>query len=158
MYCQEQTLPALLLQVKLVDFNPVGGTTSPLLFSWDQLGYGAAESPDRHENAAHEPQNAEARGNGAAMEGPLQARENGSTGNAGSEANGAVDRRGEGAQAGLLESQGVLFRIVEEPNRVQPNMPMYGVPFDMVDTSEGSAVDDLLQRLREAQLQETSES
>ncbi|GAB4815495.1 hypothetical protein N2152v2_002541 [Parachlorella kessleri] len=26
--------------VKLIDFNPVGGTTSPLLFSWEELPYG----------------------------------------------------------------------------------------------------------------------
>ena len=25
--------------MRLLDFNPVGGTTSPLLFSWEQLGY-----------------------------------------------------------------------------------------------------------------------
>ena len=30
------------LQVRLLDFNPVGGTTSPLLFSWEQLGYAVA--------------------------------------------------------------------------------------------------------------------
>lgn len=28
--------------VKLLDFNPVGGTTAPLLFSWEELGYGGA--------------------------------------------------------------------------------------------------------------------
>lgn len=25
--------------VKLIDFSPVGGTTHPLLFEWDELGY-----------------------------------------------------------------------------------------------------------------------
>ena len=27
------------MQVKLLDFSPVGGTTTPLLFSWEELGY-----------------------------------------------------------------------------------------------------------------------
>lgn len=27
-------------KVRLMDFNPVGGFTSPLLFGWDELGYG----------------------------------------------------------------------------------------------------------------------
>ncbi len=26
--------------VRLMDFNPVGGSTAPLLFEWDELGYG----------------------------------------------------------------------------------------------------------------------
>ena len=35
--------------VKLVDFNPVGGTTSPLLFTWAQLGLQAeAERFEAH--------------------------------------------------------------------------------------------------------------
>lgn len=27
-------------KVRLLDFNPVGGFTAPLLFDWDELGYG----------------------------------------------------------------------------------------------------------------------
>lgn len=27
-------------KVRLMDFNPVGGFTAPLLFEWDELGYG----------------------------------------------------------------------------------------------------------------------
>lgn len=27
-------------KVRLMDFNPIGGFTAPLLFDWDQLGYG----------------------------------------------------------------------------------------------------------------------
>lgn len=32
--------------VRLMDFNPIGGSTAPLLFDWDELGYG--ESPAEH--------------------------------------------------------------------------------------------------------------
>ena len=31
-------------QVRLVDFNPIGGSTSPLLFDWDELPYGSIAS------------------------------------------------------------------------------------------------------------------
>lgn len=27
-------------RVKLMDFNPVGGSTAALLFDWNELGYG----------------------------------------------------------------------------------------------------------------------
>ena len=27
-------------KVRLMDFNPVGGATAPLLFDWEELGYG----------------------------------------------------------------------------------------------------------------------
>ena len=32
------------MQVRLVDFNPIGGSTSPLLFDWDELPYGCSTS------------------------------------------------------------------------------------------------------------------
>lgn len=38
--------------VRLIDFNPVGGTTSPLLFSWEELGLDDCENqagPLRHD-------------------------------------------------------------------------------------------------------------
>lgn len=35
--------PTIPLQVRLIDFNPVGGTTAPLLFTWEELGFGQEE-------------------------------------------------------------------------------------------------------------------
>ena len=31
--------------IKLIDFNPVGGSTASLLFEWDELGYGKCMLP-----------------------------------------------------------------------------------------------------------------
>ena len=31
-------------KVRLIDFNPAGGFTAPLLFDWDDLGYGASHA------------------------------------------------------------------------------------------------------------------
>lgn len=42
------------------------------------------------------------------------------------------------------------FRIVTEPIAMRPNKGAYGVPFDLVDTSQGSAMSDMLQQLQEA--------
>ena len=32
------------VQTRLVDFNPIGGSTSPLLFDWDELPYGCSST------------------------------------------------------------------------------------------------------------------
>lgn len=42
------------------------------------------------------------------------------------------------------------FRILTEPIALRPNKSVYGVPFDLADTSQGSAVSEMIQQLREA--------
>ncbi len=42
------------------------------------------------------------------------------------------------------------FRILTEPIAMRPNQGAYGVPFDLVDTSQGSAMSEMLQQLQEA--------
>ncbi len=42
------------------------------------------------------------------------------------------------------------FRILTEPIALRPNKGAYGVPFDLVDTSQGSAMSEMLQQLQEA--------
>ena len=32
------------LSVRIIDFNPIGGTTSALLFTWAELGFGAVDN------------------------------------------------------------------------------------------------------------------
>ena len=58
-----------------------------------------------------------------------------------------------GADGAMLD-QGIEFRVVTEPNRVQPHLPTFGVPYDLVDNSEGGAYHELLQRFQETQLQQ----
>lgn len=50
------------LQVRLVDFNPIGGSTSPLLFDWDELPYGCTASTAATCVAASPAQAPDARG------------------------------------------------------------------------------------------------
>ncbi len=86
-------------------------------------------------------------------------------GSAGQEAGSSAERRADGSSVprvldgtqGVENSAGVEFRVVMEPNRVQPNMPMFGVPYDLVDNSEGGAYSDLLQKLQEQQLRQDAE-
>ncbi len=42
------------------------------------------------------------------------------------------------------------FRILTEPIALRPSKGAYGVPYDLVDTSQGSAMSEMLQQLREA--------
>lgn len=42
------------------------------------------------------------------------------------------------------------FRILTEPVALRPNKGAYGMPYDLVDTSQGSAVSEMLQQLRDA--------
>ena len=42
------------------------------------------------------------------------------------------------------------FRILTEPVAMRPNKSAYGVPYDLVDTSQESAMSEMLQQVREA--------
>lgn len=42
------------------------------------------------------------------------------------------------------------FRILTDPVAMRPNKSAYGVPYDLVDTSQGSAMSEMLQQLQEA--------
>lgn len=213
------------MQVRLLDFNPIGGTTSPLLFTWQELGYAGCEqssqagkkprapttvsgvltepdgavvaSPDDLSYRQHA-QVSEAASISREIEEQNRTQEGGSCCGAeeGSREECKVQSEAKGDLESLLTERGVRleagsssweqilgsssesassvqngeggsrrlepgngechagldFRIVLETNRVQPNMPTFGVPFDLVDRSEGGACDELLQKLREVQL------
>ena len=38
------------MQIRLLDFNPIGGATSPLLYTWEELGYHADPPSEQHES------------------------------------------------------------------------------------------------------------
>lgn len=107
--------------VKVIDFNPVGGTTSPLLFSWQELGWAQGL--------------AEPRENGAAAEAALAAHGGGASGADGledqlggrqQEVNGHRQQVGQGAAVPLV-------RIVDGPHSIQPGeRSACAMPFDML--------------------------
>lgn len=81
--------------VRIVDFNTWGGTTQPLLFSWEELIEAATRVHDSDEDL----------------------------------------------------SDDELMRVVLEPGQIRPGVrASCGVPFDLVDTSEGGAIDDFIRK------------
>ena len=179
--------------VRLVDFNPLGGTTAPLLFSWGELlpgaplgagGEGAeqglaAVAPAAQEEERQQQQQQEqgarsrvgampppdyleqlrrvralsladastaaAAGAGAAVDAAETPPATAASGGAGCCGN---DGDGGGGNSGQLE-----LRIVEEAVALRPHTLAYGVPYDFVDASEGSALDRLAQ-VQQAQQQQ----
>ena len=57
------------------------------------------------------------------------------------------------ASSGMVDAAAAKpldFRILTEPAAMRPNKSAYGVPYDLVDTSQGSAMSEMLQQLQEA--------
>jgi len=89
--------------VKVIDFNPAGGTTAPLLFEWEEL---------LQENKTTE---------------------------AAAQAAVAMDKVDE-------KTAEVELRIIREDVVMRPDTALYGVPYDFVDYSEGSALRSLMEQ------------
>ena len=51
---------------------------------------------------------------------------------------------------GTVTAAPLDFRILTEPIAIQPNKSAYGVPYDLIDTSQGSAMSEMLQQLQDA--------
>jgi hypothetical protein len=85
--------------IKVIDFNPVEDTTSPLLFSWEdvyeltQSNYPSSQQVSESSRAAYDT---------------------------------------------------VEFRFIDQDLPIKPESALYGVPYDFVDTSHGSALSSLL--------------
>ena len=162
-----------LMQVKLLDFNPVLATTSPLLFTWEELGFDHCA-----EAARLEQDKSQVLSQKCLTATTTQAQEHG----------GEVDRRCRDYEPGNESDQQAAcsiglstdsgkdahegddqfvrnerlsnhpeIRVVTEVNGIQPNMPTYGVPYDLIDNSETSAYSDLIEKLRERQIQEVQD-
>lgn len=158
--------------MRLIDFNPVGGTTSPLLFDWEELRYEGLP-PAQHEDAcAGEPDGAvsaqqqtaagaaeaegaaqsrgapEPAGHAAAAEGDAEvlSRE----GVNGSRVPG-VDGEQHGSNghgAGEAGTGEILFRLAPPDGQLRPGAAAYGAPYDMADLSDGGAIAELLRKLQ----------
>ena len=95
--------------VRLVDFNPAGGTTAPLLFEWDEL----LSSPPEQQGCEETENNSE---------------------------------ESEEIETVVLQKGVVDFRIIREDVALRPDTALYGVPYDFVDMSEGSALTALMEQ------------
>ena len=170
------------MQVKLIDFSPIGGTTSPLLFSWEELDYeiGTDQNYEATESSLKSDDNLAQLSNPSGHEvceiSRSSMNENGcgeipidgehmrsmrdsmdpEIGDAqdidSREVNSEIRCNVPSAEAHFVKSDSNLrdlpeveFRVVTEENRIQPNMPQYGIPYDMIQ--EGM-YEDLLEKLQ----------
>lgn len=147
-----------------MDFNPIGGSTSPLLFDWEELHYAVpAAQPDQApplQGAAEGLPNAEAptviagqrREETAACtshpEGEAEGRSITSSGRTAA-ARSPGEQPGGGSGNGHAAGEGeILFRLAPAEGRLRPGVAAYGAPYDMADLGEGGAIAELLRKLQ----------
>jgi len=93
-----------------MDFNPAGGTTAPLLYTWEEL-------MDLESRCNKEPSGTSSTTTTAAPQ----------------------------------------MRIIRDDVAMRPDTAVYGVPYDFVDASEGSALSSLLKQAQQSVLPEILE-
>ena len=159
-----------------MDFNPIGGTTSPLLFDWAELPYTLSSPSPRSDElqssgsaaAVAESTDSIANGTGdtsADAASPVRPSGGGSSASPGVEteeqtaggvsshegSNGSASGNGNAHEHGEAASGWpgeIEFRLNTGGAVMRPSVAAYGAPFDMVDNSEGSAISELLRRLQ----------
>ncbi len=160
------------LQVRLIDFNPIGGTTSPLLFDWAELPYAlpsSADEPDSSSAAttAESPESMTNDTGDRSAEEASPVRQPGEQPSASEGGASSPDRAGERGPShaesnGTASGSGITeegaagngwpgeieFRLNTDGAVMRPSVAAYGAPFDMVDNSDGSAISELLRRLQ----------
>jgi hypothetical protein len=130
--------------VRIIDFNPIADTTSPLLFTWEQLPYSwprpaAAAQADASEAAAAAA--------AAAAEGATST----TNGHAQAAAPAAASEEDEGSssEAGS-DSDLIDFRVVGDAGMVQPGARQAcGMPFDMLSLQDVGAIGDIISMMQQ---------
>lgn len=117
--------------VRLIDFNPAGGTTAPLLFAWEELLADSAATQQEHDVQED-------------------------TTCSSTHKTGVRDREDVGEGSGGMRggSEGMSaaaeLRIITDDVAMRPDTAVFGVPYDFVDGSEGSALSTLLEQAKQA--------
>ena len=166
---------ACCVQIRLLDFNPIGGATSPLLFAWEELGYHVSQPPNANESAAASTsvptpdsgtqqneagtvQNAAASGNvhdGLGTVVQSSASQEHSFGTAPGDGPQRAERVGNTKSSnGHTNGNGaehaeIMVRFADPgSSMLRPALALYGAPYDMADLSEGGAIADMLRRMQ----------
>lgn len=84
--------------IKIIDFNPHGGTTNPLLFTWEELQAWSSQQPH--------------------------------------------------SQIDQIPERLPVLRCVTQDIPMKPESALYGVPYDFIDASEGSALNALMEKVQ----------
>jgi hypothetical protein len=134
--------------VKLIDFNPLGGTTSPLLFTWEEL-LPTQQAP--HADAVNE----DVRVWGGTDPGHQQQEQGGGTDPGHQQQEQGGGGKTSRQQQGWDGSSGqVELKIVDKEPPMRPTKALYGLPFDFVDSSEGAPMEALLREMQQQQQQQ----
>lgn len=112
-------------KVKLMDFNPFGGSTLPLLYSWEELLAMSAPVPRSTSTLTCDP---------VAIVPNWDVNDD----------IGASDV----TTGGATGDEAVELRVVMSPQAVRPSLrALSGAPFDLRDGSPGGSLEELFQRL-----------
>ena len=126
--------------VRLIDINPSGGTTAALLFEWEELLLLSSNSHRSNKSSISDPNNS-ARGGD-------EYRHSACGDDASSRSTeGPVIRNGN-----YDDYAGVDFRIIREDIALRPDTALYGVPYDFIDFSEGSALSALMEQAQQGNI------
>ncbi len=156
--------------VRLIDFNPIGGTTAPLLFTWEELGLEQVAAGRQGEDEAggfraerdtedalhggqggnngtqHEGNGNTQHGNGAPRISKEAALGPAALGPANDVHNGCTTPNHKDDSSSSSSSE-IPVRLIVDPIGIQPNKVAYMVPFDFVDDGPGGAAEGLWERL-----------
>lgn len=162
-------------QIRLLDFNPIGGATCPLLFEWEELGYSVSASASADnavsaaaENSAESPLQPVTRDSQPNADAPasLPAQPQSSSETApeslhrqtdaaaglsegGPHASGSGAMNEHGHTNGNTECTEIMVRFAEPgSSMLRPASALYGAPYDMADLSEGSAIAEMLRKMQ----------
>eukprot|EP00958_Prasinococcus_capsulatus_P024842 scaffold3970_cov417-Prasinococcus_capsulatus_cf.AAC.5 len=130
-------------RVRLVDFNTWGGATLPLLFTWDELGTSESLAFGQHKD---HPQSRSAN-----VAEPLLGASQGD-GLREKTLPGSTSEGEDGEQ-----DEVPLLRLVKSSEQVVRPGLRTSVPLDLVDPTEGGALDALYQRMREEAQEELAD-
>lgn len=142
--------------VRLVDFNPVGGTTAPLLFTWEELGleeYIAGSCLHEigvalHDHAQEDKEDLQQQdsGNGAGLVMDTKCTPTEATTCVSNHVP-AADPDTPTGSSDATAAAAVPVRFITDPIGIQPNKIAYMVPYDFVDDGPGGAAEGLWERL-----------
>lgn len=146
---------ASMSSIKLIDFNPVYGTTSPLLFSWEELQWSTSRMTGAAEISEEDPPES-MRENGGLSFGALCLSDHAKT--VESSCNDDRLRNDAGSQeedptrnALADDPSGIEMRLIAEDTPIRPVKAVYGIPYDFIDMEEGSALSSLLKETQGAE-------
>lgn len=144
--------------VKVLDFNPITSTTSPLLFSWDDLPYQHMKQQQQQEQTEEEdeqqqqqPEQLEQQQQPQQQQQQEEQRQPGSLEGQPRQQDTDSDEATDSDEESSIED--VPFLLVDDSGMIQPGQRQAcGMPFDMLQLQD--SMDDIIELMRRQQRQQ----